>query len=588
MTDQRVTTFNLLRRLQEHMNTDVPTRIASKAVSAFKLKPPTVPDSSESYVNVFVYPQDPFVSEPEVRQMSAQFIQPNLVNHRFQISDAGFELAQPDAQGNYLFTPDHSQFDQVNSFYYATFTLRMFERYAYRHIPWSFGADRITIDPHAGTGANAFYSEPDRLIGFNGFVVDGERIESAQSADIVSHETAHAVLDGIRDLYNESFGLGAAAFHESFGDMAAILVALHDDSLIKRLLDWTKGDLRIDNFIASLAEQITERARSQGELLPERTIYLRNALNIFKDVPFDALALQTITPEFEILRESHSYSRVFTGAFYDILVAVYEQTRKKSIDHLAIHIARDVVGHLLVTAVELAPVGELDFSDIARAFLAADALLYEKAYTEILVKTFADRAILSDSDARQFMISLSDLPPIRLSHSVDSPESAAAFLQSTLLPALSIPSEIELKPLSAHRNDLGNIFMTFAVPRRIMLSGAQFHPFDGSHVDAFGGLTVAFDASGLLRSMIWRPVTDEDTRQIQILTADLIARGLVIGVSAGQASFYEITTPSGFRLENIAPPNTLLKNPVIADQLPGKVGDLLAFLRAWRKTYMKH
>src|SRR5262249_41558056 len=148
---------------------------------------------------------------------------------------------------------------------------------------------RIKVDPHAGNGANAFYSEEDNLLGFHSFKSNGETIYAAQSADVVSHETGHAVLDGIRDLYNESFGLGPAAFHESFGDMTAVLVALHHDALVKRLLKWTKGNLRLENFVAALAEQVTERANTEGEPIHGRTVYLRNALNGFTSVPFDEL-----------------------------------------------------------------------------------------------------------------------------------------------------------------------------------------------------------------------------------------------------------------------------------------------------------
>jgi hypothetical protein len=42
-----------------------------------------------------------------------------------------------------------------------------------------------------------------------------------------------------------------------------------------------------------------------------------------------------------------------------------------------------------------------------------------------------------------------------------------------------------------------------------------------------GGLTLMFDNSGKLKSIFLRPVSDEDARQIMILTADLIRRGQV-------------------------------------------------------------
>src|SRR6266496_3836635 len=164
MTDNSTSTFNLLRRLQEQNESDAPANIAQKAETTFTLQPQTQPEVGTGFVNVNIYPQDPFVSEPEVRQMTASYINPGLVNARFQVRDHLATPAQPDDQGNYMFWPGKPEFDQVNSFYYATFTLRMYERYAQRALPWSFHQERLMIDPHAGVGGNAYYSELDHLL----------------------------------------------------------------------------------------------------------------------------------------------------------------------------------------------------------------------------------------------------------------------------------------------------------------------------------------------------------------------------------------------------------------------------------------
>src|ERR1041385_4325925 len=183
MTDENSTsTVNLLRRLQEQNESDAPVDIAQKAETTFTLQTATQPEEGlGQFVNVTVYPQDPFVSDPEVRQMTASYINPGLVNSRFQVQDHLAAPAQPDAQGNYMFWPGKPEFDQVNSFYYATFTLRMYERYAQRALPWSFHLERLMIDPHAGVGGNAYYSELDHLLGFNGFQDGDGVIQSSQS-----------------------------------------------------------------------------------------------------------------------------------------------------------------------------------------------------------------------------------------------------------------------------------------------------------------------------------------------------------------------------------------------------------------------
>ncbi|MBA3874598.1 MAG: hypothetical protein H0X30_36175, partial [Anaerolineae bacterium] len=451
MTDNSTSTFNLLRRLQEQNESDAPADIAQKAETTFTLQPQAQPElgQGQGFVNVTVYPQDPFVSDPEIRQMTASYINPGLVNSRFQVQDHLAAPAQPDAQGNYMFWPGKPEFDQVNSFYYATFTLRMYERYAQRALPWSFHQERLTIDPHAGVGGNAYYSELDHMLGFNGFQDDNAVIQSSQSADIVSHETGHAILDGMRDLYNESFGLGSNAFHESFGDMTAVLVALHDDSLIKRLLDWTGGDLRIDNFISVIAEQVTKRLQAHGEKVQGRTVYLRNALNKFTDVPFDQLPTTPTDPELELSREKHNYSRLFTGAFYDIIAGIYEQMRQVPADRIAIHGTRDIVGNLLISAVELGPVCELTFADMAQAFLAADNLLHDGKYTDLLVDVFDRRKILSSAAAREFIAKLKSLPDLQAPAAVDSSEVAITFLHEQVVSKLNLPTDTAFSPLAA-------------------------------------------------------------------------------------------------------------------------------------------
>lgn len=592
MSDEKATIFNRLRRLQEHSLSLIPAMMMQKAMSSFTLQEEPQPEESIGQVSVVVYPQDPFVSGPEVRRMSARDIAPGLVNARVRIQDTDGEAAQPDSQGNYLFWPGTREFDQVNSFYYTTFTLRMFERYARRLLPWSFPAVRITVDPHSGNGANAFYNEQDRLIGFHGFALNGEVISAAQSADIVSHETAHAILDGLRDLYNESFGLGPTAFHEAFGDMSAMLVALHDDSLISRVLDWTGGDLRLDNFITTVGEQLTERLRTMAEV-NTRTVYLRNAFNKLQQLSFDALPYTSFNPETELSREGHNYSRLFSGAFYDIMVGIYERLTQSDHPRIAVHRARDIVGYLLVCAVELGPVGEFDFADMAKAFLSADQVINGGAYCDVLAQVFEGRHILPRAEADRWLDAVRALPDVRLPEAINSAMASATFLEEKIIPALKLPTDAELIPMSAYRNAAGYAYLTYFAHHRMTLEGQQFAQFNGSNLDVFGGLTLMFDSDNRLCSIFHRPVTDEDVRQIRILTAELIQRGLIASTlnDARVPLHFHEGNPKGMWLPNapladvpsVPGQSKLIKFPVIFDILPRPISDFWAYLKAWKK-----
>lgn len=584
-SDQQLNAYHVLRKLQQHIRSNIPAIMAQRAMSSFSLQAESPPNDANNTIFVVVYPQNPFVGEPEVREMHANDIQEGLMNARVQIHDSRGVLALPDEEGNYLYWPGTPEFDQVNAFYYTTFTLRMYERYANRQIPWSFPAARITIDPHVGDLANAFYNEQEQLLGFHTFINRAaERHSTAQSADIVAHESAHAILDGLRDLYNESFGLGARAFHESFGDITAMLVALHDDSLIRRLLEWTEGDLRMSNFITEVAEHLTDELL-QSEHFQGHTVYLRNAFNMLIDSPFDQLNYLPDDPTNELSRQEHNYSRLFTGAVYDILVGIYERFKEHNLPQfVALYRARDVVGHLLVTAIEAGPVGEFYFSDMAKAFLTADAVLYNGKYHAILRYVFDKRAILKKASADEHLTSLESLPDIRLPDTINNALSAAIFLEEQVLPALNIKVDSPLLPLGTYRNAQGYAFITYFNSRTVLLEGEQFKVYDGVEVDSFGGLTLMFDKHNRLRSVFYRPVTDLDILQIKIVIQELIEHNKIVdNLYPSNVNFNN--TPDGLIIagQPLDKPhgNKLVKYPVIFDEIPQVWGDFKSYLKQW-------
>jgi hypothetical protein len=575
--------FHVLKKLQEQMRSNMPAMIAQRSMSSFSLQQEPPPDRAYNTIFVVVYPQNPFAGKPEVREMHAEDIQSGLVNSRIQIQDSRGVLALPDEEGNYLYWPDTPEFDQVNAFYFATYTLRMFERYAHRQIPWSFPAARITINPHVGDLANAFYNEHERLLGFHSFASpSGGQQSTAQSADIVAHETAHAVLDGLRDLWNESFGLGARAFHESFSDMAAMLVALHDDSLMRRLLEWTKGNLKMSNFISEVAEQLTD-ALNQTLRFNENTIYLRNGFNTLTSKPFDELHYVPTEPETDLGRQEHNYSRLFTGAFYDIWVGIYERFKDhNSPEFVALVRARDVIGHLLIMAVEVSPVGELSFSDMAKAFLTADAVLYNSKYHAILRYVFDKRGILNKADADAHREYRSSLPDVRLPEAINNALAAAQFLESTLLPELDIKPSETLIPLSTYRNAEGYAFLNYFNSQTMILEGSQFKGYEGATLDMFGGLTLMFDKYNRLQSVCYRPIDEEDKRQIKVIVEELISYDKITEQVHASNQALE-PSPNALFIEEALPNDgsKLVKYPVIIDEMPKDVSDLKEYLEQW-------
>jgi hypothetical protein len=366
-----------------------------------------------------------------------------------------------------------------------------------------------------------------------------------------------------------------------------VLVALHDDSLVRRVLEWTKGDLRVDNFISSVAEQMTnELLQQRVEHVREHTIYLRNALNGFKHQPFDKLTYVAANPELELSRQPHNYSRLFTGAVYEVLAGVYNRLKLKLPTHLALHKARDVIGNMVVCAVELGPLGEFDFGDMVLAFVSADEVLYDGAYRNILLDVFCDgRGILPRPTAIDHLTQLHNLPDLRLPPMMNSALESGIFLEEKVIPTLKLRKDIELTPLSSYRNGLGYAYVGYLSTRNVTLEGNQFRQFSGAAIDVYGGVTLMFDRDNRLRSACVRHVTEEDIRQIKLMTVDLIEQNRVVTSAATGtpilAPLHALPEqPHGLLLESASGEAKLVKYPVMFDEIP-QPAPTLEYLRAW-------
>src|SRR5690606_20228698 len=124
-------------------------------------------------------------------------------------------------------------------------TLAHFEKALGRRVAWGFDGHQIHVAPHAFEEPNAYYSRRDRALYF-GYFTDPEagRVHTCLSYDVVAHETAHALLDGLRERYLFPSSPDQAGFHEGFADVVALLSVF-----------------ALPKVVASL---MAPRARSQG------------------------------------------------------------------------------------------------------------------------------------------------------------------------------------------------------------------------------------------------------------------------------------------------------------------------------------
>src|SRR5262249_4592492 len=86
---------------------------------------------------------------------------------------------------------------------------------------------------------------------------------SGERPDVACHEMGHALLDALRPQLFNAQSIESAAFHESFGDMTAILSALQVASLRPAILSETGGVLNRASRLSRLAEQLGAAIRVQ-------------------------------------------------------------------------------------------------------------------------------------------------------------------------------------------------------------------------------------------------------------------------------------------------------------------------------------
>jgi len=239
-----------------------------------------------------------------------------------------------------------------------------------------------------GEDMNAYYDR--RGLHFFHAGVAGKVVYSGESPDVCCHELGHAVLDALRpQLWDASF-IEAGAFHESFGDMSALLAGLQLASMRDAVLVETAGRLYRSSRLSRLAEQLGWAIR---QIRPEvvEADCLRNAVNAF--FYRNPAGLPPSGPASTLSSEPHSFSRVFTGAFLEALAGMHAVQA----DHGSAGLLQASVdlGVILVAAIVASPLVPSYFSQIAAHMVEVDAQQFGGRYAQALKSGFVKHGILS-------------------------------------------------------------------------------------------------------------------------------------------------------------------------------------------------
>jgi hypothetical protein len=259
--------------------------------------------------------------------------------------------------------------------------------------PWQpSNGPKLIAFPDQGLDLNAYYDRHG--LHFFHDTIAGTTVFSGESPDVVCHELGHAVLDAIKPQLWDAASIEAAAFHESFGDISAILSALQLPSMRKAVLDETGGLVATASRLSRLAENLGWAIR---HLIPDSGDQgcLRSAVNSFYYQP--PASLPPRAPASNLSSEPHNFSRIFTAGFFRMLGGIFNLQVQQDADAL---LAASVdAGKLLIEGVRRAPVVTGFYAQVAANMLTVDADLFQGRYRRAIRGGFVNTGVLSVSSA---------------------------------------------------------------------------------------------------------------------------------------------------------------------------------------------
>ncbi|QOZ23825.1 hypothetical protein XH93_09490 [Bradyrhizobium sp. CCBAU 51753] len=318
------------------------------------------------------------------------------------------------------------KFHQQMAYAVAMMTIRNFERALGRKVLWAprpwrsigKGSERfvgkLRIYPHALREANAYYSPSKVALLFGYFRAStrdagrnlpGGVVFTCLSHDVLAHETAHAILDGMHRRFIEASNIDSLAFHEAFADIVALFQHFTLPESVRHQISHLRGDLGQRSLLSGLARQF-------GEAIG-RHHALRDAIDEVDPVTNlpDPTALDRTT-------EPHERGAILVAAVFDAFVSIYKSrvadllrlTTGNANQFPSSDLHPDLVGRLTVEATKSAghvlrmciraldylPPVDVTFGDYLRAIITADADLVAddvRGYRLAFIEAFRRRGI---------------------------------------------------------------------------------------------------------------------------------------------------------------------------------------------------
>jgi len=369
--------------------------------------------------------------------------------------------------------------------------------------PRKWAATRsLTVDPRAGQMLNAYYDRKGLSFFYDKNPKTKQMVYLCESSDVVAHECGHALLDAMRPDFWDVQAIEIWSFHEAFADITGLVATTQFDSVIDKALKETGGDLRKSNVISMLAEEI-------GSVLGLGD-GLRNAYNTFKYVPIESLPSNS--PYDKLSAECHSFGRVFLGAWYELMVNIYEYHKTKMPPKNAFIKARDDTYMMVLQAIPQSPRTAKYHEAIAKIMVSQAS----PEYHEIVRKTFTERQLIGKQVKALSTIKLEDFEEKGLMMSNNNSRLVVVPKHKSIKLSQYVPSE-QVYSLAVGGYNLSNVEVEIAADEyyEFDLAGNlvdQFTPTESDVVEATRQAVMSITSIGPHEDTMWEIKNDKLVR----------------------------------------------------------------------------
>jgi hypothetical protein len=310
-------------------------------------------------------------------------------------------------------SPADTSFHEQMAYAVCSLVYAAFRSALGRDLGWGFGRpdgkQRLVVRTRGMPAENAYYDRSLAELRFGyyraqpgaaGRNVENGLVYSSLSHDVIAHEVAHALLDGLRADFLRPSCLDVLALHEGFADLVALFQRFTYQEVVKYGIRHGRGDVRKSQLLTDVARQFGE------------TIGIGKALRTAVEAP------GTRKRTARNAKDAYQLGGALVGAVYDAFGKVFARKTERyfrlatngtgvlppgDIPHdLADILAEEAVqlAHSFLTmcirAIDYCPPVDVTLGEFLRAVITADhdVVADDKwDYRDAWIESFAERHI---------------------------------------------------------------------------------------------------------------------------------------------------------------------------------------------------